>query len=283
MTVDTITHNAVAQASLPDRLDYAKALAHAGLLPDAFRQQPANILIGIELATALDMAPIVVINELAVIGGKPSFSAKFMRALVRRAGHKLRERFEGGTARCIIIRADDPDYEHVAEWDEAKARDHGYWGKGHWQKNPALMLANRDLSECVRSACPEVLGGVAYTPDEVADFTPAARGETRVQQAPPPSAKPADALPEADADGVALITREQSDELAELMKMEGLTKAKMLEFACDVTGRKLADARGLTEVEAAQVIHALRSTIDDEPVEAEVVEDEALIAEGGAA
>ena len=167
MTIATIE-----PAALPARMEYAQAVSVANLLPEAFRRQPANVLIAMEVADALQMRPFMVMQEMAVISGRPSFSAKFMRALVRRAGHRLRESYADGTARCVIVRHDDPDYEHVATWDEAKARDHGYWGKGHWTKNPALMLSNRALSECVRSACPEVLGGVAYTPDEVQDFAP---------------------------------------------------------------------------------------------------------------
>ena len=264
-------------ASLPDRMEYASKMSVSGLLPEAFRNKPANVLIGIELANALNMAPIIVMNELAVIGGKPSWSAKFMRALVRRAGHKLRESFTDGVARAVIIRADDPDYQHVAEWDMAKAEQHGYAGKGHWQKNPALMLGNRALSECVRSACPEVLAGVAYTTDEVADFTPAA--QHHVEQVTPMSpASPMQPEPEPDTP----ISKEQMRELGALMKAEGLTKPKMLEFAADVTGRNIGSAEDLTGDEAALVIEALRSTIDapadvdavtGEVVDAEVIED----------
>lgn len=159
-------------SGLADRKDYAESISCADLLPEAFRRKPANCLIAMEVADALGMRPFMVMQEMSVISGRPTFSAKFMRALVRRAGHRLRETYADGVARCVIIRKDDPEFEHVTEWDEAKARQHGYWGKGHWNKNPSLMLGNRSLAENVRAACPEVLGGVAYTPDEVEDFAP---------------------------------------------------------------------------------------------------------------
>lgn len=258
----------ISTAPLSDRLEYAKALATAGLLPDAFRQQPANVLVGIELADALGVAPIVVINELAVIGGKPSLSAKFMRSLVRRAGHRIRETTTPeGAARCVIIRADDPGFEHLAVWDEAKARQHGYWGKGHWQKNPSLMLSNRALSECVRLACPEVLGGVSYTSDEVADFT--------VEQVPNPAPQPRPAPqpePEPDADGVTGITPEQSRRIGELMGRLSLDKSAMLDIAEQIAGRPIGAATDLSEIEAEQVIAMLDAQTAIETVDAEVVE-----------
>ena len=269
-------------APLPDRLEYAKALAAAGLLPDAFRQQPANVLLGMELAGALNLAPIVVINELAVIGGKPSFSAKFMRSLVRRAGHRLRESYTDGVARCVIVRADDPEWEHVALWDEAKARQHDYWGKGHWRKNPELMLKNRALSECVREACPEVLGGIAYTPDEVADFVPSARVEQvayapmdgpmgvsidkAADQAgiefptPPPAADPAEMIA-ATLDGEVLVTADQTGQMTALMADLALDKRQMLATVREVTGRAVRSAADLTEVEADLVIADLAARL----------------------
>lgn len=160
--------------SLDEAMRYSKAVADAGIVPDAFKRQPANILVAQEIAKALNESVWVTMSEMSIISGKPSFSAKFMRSRVRQAGHRLRESFdkETGTARAVIIRHDDPDFEHVAEWDRAKAEAHGLWGKGHWKKNPSLMLKNRALSEVVREACYEVMGGVGYTPDEVQDFQP---------------------------------------------------------------------------------------------------------------
>ncbi len=159
-------------ATIDEAMRYCEAVSAAGLAPDSFRGKPANVFIAREIATELDESVWTVMSEMSVIGGKPSFSAKFMRSRVRQAGHRLRESFDKdtGTARAVILRHDDPDFEHVAEWDRKKAEDHGLWGKGHWKKNPELMLKNRALSECVREACYEVMGGVAYTPDEVMDF-----------------------------------------------------------------------------------------------------------------
>jgi len=263
-----VNHQLAIADPLIDRLEYAKALSAAGLLPDAFRQQPANVLLGMELAAALDLAPIVVINELAVIGGKPSFSAKFMRSLVRRAGHRLRESYADGTARCVIVRADDPEWEHAATWDEAKARQHDYWGKGHWKKNPELMLKNRALSECVREACPEVLGGIAYTPDEVEDFAPA-KATVRVEQVPPESAA---STP---------VGVDQSHAIADLMRRAKLDKAGALALAREAAGRDVASAADLTADEAALLIELLRGQAEvidaatGEVLDAELVEDPA--------
>ena len=182
------------------RSRYSTAIADAGIVPDSFKRQPANILVAQEIAKALGESVWVTMSEMSIISGRPSFSAKFMRSRVRQAGHKLREYFdeETGTAKAVIIRSDDPDFEHTSKWNRAKAEQHGLWGKGHWKKNPELMLKNRALSEVVREACYEVMGGVAYTPDEVQDFAPEPKQYQATRQ-PQPQPQPEPQAPQGNS------------------------------------------------------------------------------------
>lgn len=161
------------ESKLNTELRAAETMAQADMLPDRFKGKPANVLVAREIAQAMGEAPWVVMSELYFVGNVPTFSAKYMRSRVRAAGHILRESFDPAsqTATCTIIRSDDPDYEHVVSWDMKKAHAHGLGDKGHWKKNPELMLRNRAVSECVRGACNEVMGGVDYTPDEAEHMT----------------------------------------------------------------------------------------------------------------
>lgn len=266
-----------APASLGEQMRYAQALAEAGLLPTSFQRQPANVLIALEIARTIGESAWTVMQEMAVIGGKPSFSAKFMRSRVRQAGHKLRESYTDGVARCVIVRRDDPDFEHVAEWDQAKAVQHGYWGKGHWAKNPELMLANRALSECVRAACYEVMGGVAYTPDELADFTPSAppRHEPqpqRVVASQPPATETVDA--EVVEQGPELRTEPQMRKLWALAKERGLADAEDFKaYIIEEIGRPLASTHDLTQAEASTLIDQLEALAGVDPTTGEVNSD----------
>ena len=160
----------ISSASLPDRMQFAKALAASDLVPVAFRGKPANILLATEYGNALGIAPAVALSEINVIQGTPTLSAAMMAALAREAGHRVRVTGDAESATCTILRADDPDFEHTATWTKKKAQDAGLWGRGHWSKDPGTMLRWRAISECVRFACPEVLGGLKYTPDEVVSF-----------------------------------------------------------------------------------------------------------------
>lgn len=275
----TIAVHEVTPTNLAAQCEYAARLSDAGLLPDAFKRKPADILVALAIADDMGESPWTVMSEMAVISGRPSFSAKFMAARVRKAGHRLRQTFDGTTARAVIVRSDDPGYEHVAEWDEAKARAHDLWGKGHWRKNPALMLQNRALSEVVRLACYEVMSGVGYTPDEVEDFAPTA--EVRQASRPSPAATVDDAVQAAQAVTDGPMTTEQGGRIRDLMASCGLTRSEVLDLASVTVGRTLKSAADLTEGEAALLIASLAEAQLEHVDEAtgEIVDAELLPAE----
>lgn len=149
------------------RMHYAKALASSNLLPGAYRQNPANVLVAIEYGTALGLAPMIAIQSIHVVDGKPTASAQLIGSLVRRAGHRLRVTGDAKRAVAEIVRADDPEYVFRSEWTIERATQANLAGKGVWKQYPDAMLKARAITEVARDACPEVLAGVAYTAEEL--------------------------------------------------------------------------------------------------------------------
>lgn len=154
-------------ATISDQLALAKELASSNLLPDQYRQKPANLIWAIQYAQALNVHPMTAITGISVINGRPTASAQLIGGLVRRAGHKLRVESTDTRATAIIIRADDPSFEFRVEWTMDRARKAGLGGRGPWQQYPAAMLAARAITEVARMAAPECLFGVIYTPEEL--------------------------------------------------------------------------------------------------------------------
>jgi len=163
-------------ATLHGRMEYAKALATSNLLPQAYQKQPANILVAIEYGEALGLAPMVAIQQISVIQGKPTMSAQLMGALVRQAGHRLRIAVDEKTKSVVaeLTRSDDPDFTFRSVWSMDRAQAAGLSGKGgSWKTYPLAMLKARAITEVCRDGCPEVLAGVAYTPEELEPTSPA--------------------------------------------------------------------------------------------------------------
>lgn len=163
---------------LTARMNYAQALAASSLLPASYRRQPANVLVAIEYGNALGLAPMVAIQTIHVVDGKPTASAQLIGSLVRRAGHRLRVTGDKTHAIAEIVRNDDPDYTFRAEWTVDRAAAANLLGKGVWKQYPDAMLKARAITEVARDACPEVLAGVAYTPEELGVDSPAALAPT---------------------------------------------------------------------------------------------------------
>lgn len=155
-----------------DRLQHAQAVAQSSLIPDGYRNQPANILWAMDLADALNIPFPQVMQTMVVMRGRMTMSADLMAAVVRRAGHKLRVREQGMAVTAVLIRQDDPDYEFTATWDEAKARQAGLWGqRGPWSLYPAQMLRSRAITEVCRQGASDALAGTVYTAEELEDST----------------------------------------------------------------------------------------------------------------
>lgn len=178
-----MTDIALPSTPLGDRMTYAKALAAASLLPPAYRNQPANVLLAMEYGDALGLSPIAAIQGVNVIDGKPSASASLIGALVRRAGHRLRVETtpDGASARATIIRSDDPEFTFTAVWTMERAQAAGLTGKGAWKTYPSAMLKARAITEVARDACPEALSGVQYTAEELGADEHTDRRPSRVE------------------------------------------------------------------------------------------------------
>lgn len=147
------------------------AQAHA-LVPCQMRGNTGDMYLLMQIAKHLNIPFVTALRGLSFIGDKdvkPAMTAQLMSALVRNAGHTLREQWdaETNTATAILIRKDDPSFEHVAVWDEEKARVAGLWeSTPTWVQYPKAMLTARAMSEVCRHAASEVLLGFSYVPEE---------------------------------------------------------------------------------------------------------------------
>lgn len=176
-----------------DRLQHAQAVAQSTLIPDGYRNQPANVLWAMDLAEALGVPFPQVMQTMVVMRGRMTMSADLMAAIVRRAGHKLRIHEQGMSVTATLIRQDDPDYEFTVTWDEAKARQAGLWGqRGPWSLYPAQMLRSRAITEVCRQGASDALAGTVYTPEELAGAAAPAEATPDTPRSRPAPAEPAE-------------------------------------------------------------------------------------------
>nr|WP_237693456.1 recombinase RecT [Streptomyces sp. SID2888] len=198
-----------------------------------------------------------------------------MLGRARSAGHRVRIKSERTRCEVRIQRADDPDDESVVEWtlDDAVTaglctlRDGRPYSRDDknrpqpWERFPRAMLRARAIAEAVRIACPEVLHGAIYTPEELgavvdqegnpviverADAPPVQQTATVVQSTPnpPPQAERRDYLAEAQAAEDAATVR--------ALWQEAKAAGAPTEYLDQLTaiGRAMAEERAAEEQQA---------------------------------
>jgi hypothetical protein len=274
-------------ASLPAKVQYAKALADSGLLPRQYQNWPANVLWAMEYAEMLHLPPMAAMTGVHVIEGKPTASAGLISALVRKAGHKLRIGYDEATMTgwAEIVRSDDPDYTFRSEWNLERAviaelctikdgKPYAVDSKNRslpWRKFFPSMTKARATTEVARDACEEVLFGLHYTPEELG----AEVDEDGVVVAGLPP-RPAEAPQDAQVVETDTAWLEATLRIIPDMGLEACRKLW-------AETREKFKAAELAEAEQAKVLDLLTARMEalkpapakDEPVEAEIVEDEA--------
>lgn len=149
-------------------MQMAKALSHSAMFAKRFNGNPADVLGAVMLGKSMGIEPISALTSINVINGTPTASAMLIAALIRRAGHRIDyQRDEKRlVVSCTITRADDGT--SVTEtWSMDRAKRMGLAGRGMWAKDPMTMLSWRALTSAARLAVPDVVLGLAYTPEEI--------------------------------------------------------------------------------------------------------------------
>lgn len=172
----------------------AKALANSSLVPKEFQGNVANALIALNLARRTGFDALMVMQNLDVIHGRPSFRATFLIACVNACGRftPLRYRVEGtGDAKTCTAYATDKETGELVDGPPVSikmAKDEGWYGKNgsKWKTMEDLMLRYRSAAFFARTVAPEVALGM-MTSDEIEDM--------RTQRSDKPTARSAaDAL-----------------------------------------------------------------------------------------
>lgn len=153
----------------------SKALASSDLVPESFRNNVANCLIALEIANRLNMAPLLVMQNLHIIYGRPSWSSQFIIAAINssRRFTTLKFEFSSDRSKCTAYATERASGEvcRGATVSLEMAAAEGWTTKkgSKWLTMPELMLQYRAAAFFGRVYCPEILNGL-YSEQEVTDI-----------------------------------------------------------------------------------------------------------------
>lgn len=156
----------------------AKVFAESDIVPEQYKGKIGNVIIALEMANRLNVSPIVVMQSLHVIKGKPSWASTHVIAAINSCGKFDKLKFalsgEGMNRECVAYAKDLSDKSTVEgpKVTMKMAKDEGWLDKpgSKWKTMPDLMLSYRAAAFFGRLHVPEVLAGL-QTREEVIDVT----------------------------------------------------------------------------------------------------------------
>lgn len=162
----------------------AKLLASSSLIPKEYQQNIPNCVIALNMAQRLGADPLMVMQNLYVVHGRPGWSSQFLIASFNQCGRFSAMRFEffGDRnkdywgCRAWAIEKDTDTRIEGADVTIAIAKSEGWYGRNgsKWKNMPQQMLMYRAASWFVRAYAPEISMGL-QTAEEIHDVFDAER------------------------------------------------------------------------------------------------------------
>ena len=148
----------------------AKALAASSLVPKNYQGNLADCVVALELAQRIGASPLMVMQNLYIVHGRPAWSSQFLIAAVNQSGRFTALQYEWTGTRgkddwgCRAHAKDRATGERVQGplVTIKTAKDEGWFQKSgsKWQTIPELMLMYRAAGWFARTNAPELTMGL---------------------------------------------------------------------------------------------------------------------------
>lgn len=172
----------------------ATLLSKSDMVPAQYKENLPNCVIALEMANRMGASVFAVMQNLAIVHGKPSWEAKFIIGAINSCGRFSPLRFEmsgeGDDYGCYCWAYDKRDKERLngPRVTIGMAKLEGWYQKNgsKWKSIPDLMLRYRAASFFGKLYAADILMGMQTVEElrDVFDAEPAASGEYEVRAEP---------------------------------------------------------------------------------------------------
>lgn len=157
-------------------MEMSTFLASSNIIPASFQRRPENVLVAVDLASRMGLSPIMVMQNLYIVQGKPSWSGQAIAGLIRSSGQfsNVEVNFVGEEGKdswgCFISAERNGKRLKGATVTISMAKKEGWYQKNgsKWQTIPELMLTYRAYAFFGRQFAPELSMGL-HTLEEMED------------------------------------------------------------------------------------------------------------------
>lgn len=154
----------------------AMMLSKSDLVPKEFKNNVGNCIVALEMATRVGASPLMVMQNLYIVHGKPAWSSAFLIATVNACGKFSPLRYqedevEGGRTRAWAEEKGTGEKLYGVWVSMTMAKAEGWVDKNgsKWKTMPELMRRYRAASFFARQFAPEISMGI-HTQEEIQDI-----------------------------------------------------------------------------------------------------------------
>lgn len=150
----------------------ARALSESDLVPKIYYKNVANCIVALEIAQRCQASVLMVMQNLYVIQGRPSWSSQYIIAALNACGRfsPLRFKMEDNNQKCtaFVTELESGVTIEGPSVSIAMAKQEGWYDKNgsKWKTMPELMLRYRAAAFFGRLYAPEVLMGLKTREEE---------------------------------------------------------------------------------------------------------------------
>ena len=163
--------------SFKENFNIAKMLASSTMVPESYQNKPMNCLIALEQAQRMNASPLMVMQNLYIVKGKPSWSGQACSMIVNGCGlfenvdlvYIGEPNTDSWGAYVKATRKSDGKELKGTTVDMRMAKAEGWLSNAKWKSMPEQMLGYRAYSFFARLYCPNALSGFS-TEGEIEDI-----------------------------------------------------------------------------------------------------------------
>ena len=176
--VDTTLSVFSGQENFQNAMVMAEQLSKSDMIPATYKGKPENCIIALELSNRLKLSPFLVMQNMYIVQGRPSWSSSFIISCINGSGRftgPLMFEMDEAKTKCRAVAVDKATNKKlqgpVITMEMAHAE--GWLGKNgsKWKTMPELMLRYRAAAFFGRLYCPEIINGMLTT-EEAQDIRP---------------------------------------------------------------------------------------------------------------
>ena len=150
--------------SFRESFKLASVFAKSSLVPQQYQGKVEDCAIAVDMAERMGVSPIMVMQNLYVVKGKPSWSGQACKSFLQSRYKSVKTIYVGekGTdSRGCYIKAVDDDGDNLEGTTVtiAMAKAEGWISNPKWRNMPEQMLAYRAAAFFARVHCPNILMG----------------------------------------------------------------------------------------------------------------------------